>query len=340
MLVVARVTAHFTRAAPEETAAVARFADVAWASTGIAAEAYAASGLPVDVVAGAINTKRFYPASAATSPPLSPPPPPPLLASVPAEDTMRFGGEAPVGEHFRFLSAFPWEARQGWDVLVEAYFRAFTSDDEVALYVAAAPDAAREREDVMGRIAKVVGDIVTRLAEEGRPRSRLPHLLVAYTPLPEAAAEATAAFAAADAFVLPARADGCGRRLLQAMASGLPTIATRWGAARDFVTAANAYPLRCEARVLSRTSFYGAQPGKLWAQPDGVHLVELLRRVVDSPGEARARGLQASRDVRQRFSAAAAGERWLDAAERDASLHLKKKLLRAEAATQQKKPVT
>ena len=332
MLVVARVAAHFTRVPAEETAAVARFADVAWASTGMAAEAYAASGLPVDVVAGAVDTKRFYPSSETTTPP---PPPPLLLANVPAEDTLRFGGGAPMRVHFRFLSAFAWEARQGWDVLVEAYFRAFTSDDDVALYVAAAPDPAREREDVMGRIAKVVGDIVTRLAEQGRPRSRLPHLLVAYAALPEAAGEAPAAFAAADAFVLPARADGCGRRLLQAMAAGLPTIATEWGAARDFATAANAYPLRCEARALSQTSFYGAQPGKLWAQPDGTHLIELLRRVVDRPGEARARGLQASRDVRQRFSAAAAGERWLGAAERDASLHLKKKL---DAGSPHQKP--
>ena len=32
---------------------------------------------------------------------------------------------------FRFISTFKWEARKGWDILLEAYLTAFTADDDV-----------------------------------------------------------------------------------------------------------------------------------------------------------------------------------------------------------------
>jgi hypothetical protein len=32
---------------------------------------------------------------------------------------------------FRFISTFKWEARKGWDILLEAYLAAFTAEDDV-----------------------------------------------------------------------------------------------------------------------------------------------------------------------------------------------------------------
>ncbi|CUF57498.1 Hypothetical protein, putative [Bodo saltans] len=40
-----------------------------------------------------------------------------------------------VRKSYTFLSDFKWEPRKGWDVLFESYFRAFTSSDNVVLFV-------------------------------------------------------------------------------------------------------------------------------------------------------------------------------------------------------------
>lgn len=40
-----------------------------------------------------------------------------------------------VAAPFRFLSIFKWEARKGWDVLLQAYLAEFTPDEDVELVI-------------------------------------------------------------------------------------------------------------------------------------------------------------------------------------------------------------
>ena len=47
---------------------------------------------------------------------------------------------------FRILSIFKWEHRKGWDVLLRAYWRAFSARDNVCLYLRTKMDAANTRE--------------------------------------------------------------------------------------------------------------------------------------------------------------------------------------------------
>ena len=42
-------------------------------------------------------------------------------------------------------------------------------------------------------------------------------------------------YAAADAFVLPTRAEGWGRPFMEAMAMGIPVVGTGWGGHMDFI---------------------------------------------------------------------------------------------------------
>ena len=58
-----------------------------------------------------------------------------------------------------------------------------------------------------------------------------------------------ALYRAADCFVLPTRGEGFGRPLLEAMAAGVPVIATRWGGHTDFLDDQHAYLVEVEALV-------------------------------------------------------------------------------------------
>jgi glycosyltransferase involved in cell wall biosynthesis len=96
--------------------------------------------------------------------------------------------------------------------------------------------------------------------------------------------------------VLPTRGEGWGMPVLEAMACGLPAIATNWSGPADFLTPAVGYPLDVKAMVdaEARCPYYD---GFQWAEPDAEHLRFLLREVFDHPDDARAKGLAAAADV-------------------------------------------
>lgn len=83
--------------------------------------------------------------------------------------------------------------------------------------------------------------------------------------------------------------------VLEAMACGLPTIATGWGGIADFLTEDVGYPINhrmvpAEARCPYYTGFE-------WADPDVEHLRALMRAVVDDQSESRRRGAAAAQRV-------------------------------------------
>ena len=50
-------------------------------------------------------------------------------------------------------------------------------------------------------------------------------------------------YASADAFVLPTHGEGWGRTPMEAMAMGLPTIASKWSGLTEFISAEYAIPI-------------------------------------------------------------------------------------------------
>jgi glycosyltransferase involved in cell wall biosynthesis len=89
--------------------------------------------------------------------------------------------------------------------------------------------------------------------------------------------------------------------VLEAMACGLPAIATDWSALPDFMNAANAYPLPVDGRVAAKSKCPYYQ-GFRWAEPSFVHLRRLMRHVYENRAEAAARGERAARDVREKWT--------------------------------------
>lgn len=69
----------------------------------------------------------------------------------------------------------------------------------------------------------------------------------------------------------------------------VPVIATNWSGPTAYLDESVGYPLRIEGLVAAPESA-GPFAGRRWAQPSVVHLRQLMRRVVERPGEAAQRG--------------------------------------------------
>jgi glycosyltransferase involved in cell wall biosynthesis len=100
-----------------------------------------------------------------------------------------------------------------------------------------------------------------------------------------------------DAFVLPSRGEGFGLCGLEAMATGLPLIATNWSGPADYLDPADSYPLAYELVETGGKEFGGMRLFGRWAEPSYEHLRSLLRLVYDRREEALAKGRRASARV-------------------------------------------
>mmetsp|Transcript_27542 Transcript_27542/g.60154 ORF Transcript_27542/g.60154 Transcript_27542/m.60154 type:complete len:473 (-) Transcript_27542:185-1603(-) len=204
-------------------------------------------------------------------------------------------GAPPDPPPFRFLSVFKWEPRKGWEVLLRAYLREFAAAEGVTLHLLTnAYHARRTFERQMRKIAKELSEAEGwgERSKEEWPKVYLIDRHVPTVALPQL-------YKAMDAFVLASRGEGWGRPHTEAMAMGLPIIATNWSGPTEYMTPANSYPLRYDG--LSEIP-EGAFKGHMWADPSEEHLRELMRLVTERREEAAAKGAQARRDIVERYS--------------------------------------
>lgn len=196
--------------------------DEIWVPSQHSFEVFAAGGVETTklrIVGEPIDTEFFDPAH--SGPPYELPPPSPT-ASTAAGGT----GTAAAATTTRFISVFKWEPRKAWDVLLQAYFAEFSgTTDSVHLYLLTNPyhneglDFNAEVQNVARSLDLSVESLPpVEILPRGVPQERLPALLNAM-----------------DAFVLPSRGEGWGRPHVEAMAMGLPVIATNWSGPTEYV---------------------------------------------------------------------------------------------------------
>ncbi len=183
-------------------------------------------------------------------------------------------GAQRTSPRYTFLSVFAWSARKGPDLLLRAYRAAFAPSDDVLLLI---HTDAREPE---------LAQVTTDLDLAAGPPVVLLHGNVPRTELGRL-------YASADCFVLPTRGEGFGLPILEAMACGLPVIATDWSGQTAFFDASVGYPIRVKQLVPTRSTapHYFNQR---WAEPDFDQLVDLMRQMYRDPAAARARGVAAA----------------------------------------------
>ena len=118
--------------------------------------------------------------------------------------------------------------------------------------------------------------------------------------------EKNAIVAACDCYLSLHRSEGFGLTPAEAMALGKPVIATRYGGTLDFMTDQNSYLVDHGWTKVGP----GAHPypaDATWAEPDLDHAARLMREVFEDRAEARRRGEQGQRDIREHHDPAVAG---------------------------------
>ena len=189
---------------------------------------------------------------------------------------------------FTFLTNFVFTDRKGWDVLLDAWARAFDADEDVCLLLKCvgiheSPEEVRRRidEHLAGRVTAPILLDSNFLALAAMPRL----------------------YAAADAYVMASRGEGWGRPYMEAMAMGLPTIGSRWSGHLEFMDDSNSWLV--DGRLVDipesaqrHTTWYR---GHRWFDPDVDGLAAAMREVFAGGDAVRQRAASARAGLIERF---------------------------------------
>ena len=191
-----------------------------------------------------------------------------------------------VSERYTFLSVFEWGERKAPEMLLRAFNEEFRFDEPVVLVckILNADTSVDVHEQIRRLELNPAGGSIHVSLNQVVPTYQLGMV-----------------YRSADCFVLTTRGEGWGMPIMEAMACGIPAIATDWSAQCDFMNAENAYPLAVDRLVpaVAKCPYY---EGFRWAEPSYSDLRRLMRHVYENPGEAQAKGERASREVLSRWT--------------------------------------
>lgn len=199
---------------------------------------------------------------------------------------------------FTFVSVFRYQHRKNPETLLRAYWEEFSPADDVRLIIKTNGYARHENRKWIAHRIQAYKD---RL--QLRKRTAPVQLITGHL----SARAVRDLYAKGHAFVLPTRGEGVGLPFLEAMASGIPSIATGWGGQMDFLRPRNSFLVRYRLQspvtgMNSRSSisrqfrslFSGK--GQLWAEPDRVSLRREMRKAYANRRLCEQKGRQARFD--------------------------------------------
>lgn len=243
--------------------------DYVWVPSAQSREAFLESGLSKDrvkVLPEAVDTSVFSCSSAKVQPA--------FRSGAQALDD--FLGRKPK-QSFTFLSIFKWEPRKNWHGLLESFLDAFPEQ-----YTSIRGPNGESRNVSVRLLVKTQilhwspddprQDVPDLLRQKGLSEASLEGQLLVFHDFLNSG-EIPKLFKAVDGFILPTHGEGWGLPLIEAMASGIPTISTGWGGQMDFMSKENSWPVSYD---LVESQNFGAR----WAQPRKEALMEAMREVV------------------------------------------------------------
>lgn len=183
--------------------------------------------------------------------------------------------EVPGAHGTVYLSTIEWKGRKGWETLLDAWAEAFGPADDVSLVLRASIPGTTEADSA----PEIWRQIDAHLARRGRTRADVATIVVLGRALADD--DIPRLYTAANAYVAATSGEGWGYPYMEAMASGLPTIATRWSGHLEFMHDSNSLLCDVEQLIPAVDPYVGPMPGQRWAQPSARHLASLLRTIVD-----------------------------------------------------------
>ena len=242
---------------PREWVAAARdrVAEV-WAYSRAVRDCYVDSGVPADrvhVIPLGVDPDRFRPGA----------------DPVPV----------PTRKRFKFLFVGGTIRRKGFDLLLDAYGRAFTAADDVGLVVKDVGTQSFYR-------GMTAGDQVAAF----RRRPGAPEVVYLTDHIP--GGRMPGLYAACDCLALPFRGEGFGLPAAEALACGRPVVATAAGPVTDFCDGATGYLVPAARRAWAEARVGRWETvGTPWeSAPDVWALAAALRAAADDPAGAAAKG--------------------------------------------------
>ena len=203
-----------------------------------------------------------------------------------------YGLDVPAGS-FVFLTNFDFSERKAWKQLLHAWARAFEPTDPVCLLLKTGSywwNDGTVRDKIESYVRSEIGGF-----------ERLAPLRIFTDILP--AADLPRLYAAADAYVLASRGEGWGRPYMEAMAMGLPTIASGWSGNLAFMNEGNSWlvggkliPVPDDADLINNL-----YRGHRWFEPDVDEVAAALREIASDPAAARAKAAGARDELIERF---------------------------------------
>ncbi|MHA1277357.1 MAG: glycosyltransferase [Candidatus Helarchaeota archaeon] len=190
---------------------------------------------------------------------------------------------------FNFLSIFQWNWRKGFVYLFKAFLQEFSPGDDVTLILKSylSDMSPRCQEELKNAIRREMMNNGIRIS---------PRIIFVGGNLSDE--EIARLYATADCFVLPSCAEGWGLPYSEAMATGLPTIGTKWSGQTYFMNDENSYLIDIDGLEHVHDYRYEHYHHYMkWSIPSVSHLRKLMRRVYENRKEARRKGDRARKDM-------------------------------------------
>lgn len=211
-------------------------------------------------------------------------------------DTALFTDEGPTyplqtDKGFVFLFVGGTIARKGVDLLLDAYYRAFSAHDDVTLVIKDLGGKSFYRD-------QAAADQIAKIRQDG---SRAEVILLEDELLPD---QLAALYRRADCLSHPYRGEGFGLPIAEAMATGKPVIVPNYGACLDFCSPETAYMVPATVKAYPRNVGDDLETvhHPFWCEVDVDAMAAAMRHVYEHREEARAVGRRGQAVIRERFT--------------------------------------